>query len=95
MKPFHKFSGLIFDFNGVLFWDDHLQRKSWLKFAGQLREAPLTDGEIDRRWGVRKCTQHTYEPPTPLFEKIQLSQYEGVNQVIESLSEIRVDSLFT
>ncbi len=41
------FSGLIFDFNGVLFWDDHLQRQSWRKFASQLRAEPLSDEEID------------------------------------------------
>jgi beta-phosphoglucomutase-like phosphatase (HAD superfamily) len=41
------FEGIIFDFNGVLFWDDSLQRKSWQKFAAQLRDAPLTDEEID------------------------------------------------
>jgi beta-phosphoglucomutase-like phosphatase (HAD superfamily) len=40
-------AGIIFDFNGVLFWDDSLQRKSWRKFAAQLRDDPLTDQEID------------------------------------------------
>jgi beta-phosphoglucomutase len=41
------FEGIIFDFNGVLFWDDSLQRKSWRKFVAQLRDDPLTDEEID------------------------------------------------
>jgi HAD superfamily hydrolase (TIGR01509 family) len=41
------FTGLIFDFNGVLFWDDQLQRQSWRKFAAQLRPEPLTDEEIN------------------------------------------------
>jgi beta-phosphoglucomutase len=44
-KP--KLKGLIFDFNGVLFWDDQLQRDSWRAFAAQLRKQPLTDFEID------------------------------------------------
>jgi len=49
LPPIHHapFSGLIFDFNGVLFWDDLLQRKSWRKFTAQLRDAPLTDEEIE------------------------------------------------
>ena len=47
MKPRSKSKGLIFDFNGVLFWDDQLQRASWRRFATQLRETPLTDDEID------------------------------------------------
>ena len=41
------FSGLIFDFNGVLFWDDHLQRASWREFTKHLRSRPLTDEEIN------------------------------------------------
>jgi HAD superfamily hydrolase (TIGR01509 family) len=41
------FRGLIFDFNGVLFWDDDLQRKSWRQFAARIRDELLTDAEID------------------------------------------------
>jgi len=41
-----KFRGLIFDFNGVLFWDDAVQKESWRSFAAQLRDEPLTDEEI-------------------------------------------------
>jgi beta-phosphoglucomutase-like phosphatase (HAD superfamily) len=40
------FSGLIFDFNGVLWWDESLQQRSWRAFAAQLRPAPLTDEEL-------------------------------------------------
>jgi HAD superfamily hydrolase (TIGR01509 family) len=47
MKKQGKFKGLIFDFNGVLFWDDQLQRDSWRVFAANLRTEPLTDTEID------------------------------------------------
>jgi len=47
MRHRKKFKGLIFDFNGVLFWDDQLQRDSWRMFAANLREQPLSDAEID------------------------------------------------
>ncbi|MFC1997360.1 HAD family hydrolase [Chloroflexota bacterium] len=47
MKPPKKYKGLIFDFNGVLLWDDRIQRDSWRAFAGQLRERALSDDEID------------------------------------------------
>jgi beta-phosphoglucomutase-like phosphatase (HAD superfamily) len=47
MKPTAKYKGLIFDFNGVLLWDDQIQRESWCTFASQLRERPLSDKEID------------------------------------------------
>lgn len=47
MKGRSKFKGLIFDFNGVLLWDDQLQRDSWREFAAQLSDVPLSDDEID------------------------------------------------
>jgi beta-phosphoglucomutase len=47
MKPAGTFKGLIFDFNGVLLWDDHIQRDSWRAFASQLCRRSLTDDEID------------------------------------------------
>jgi HAD superfamily hydrolase (TIGR01509 family) len=47
MKNPGKFKGLIFDFNGVLFWDNQLQRDSWRVFAANFRPEPLTDAEID------------------------------------------------
>lgn len=47
MKGRSKFKGLIFDFNGVLIWDDQLQRDSWRAFAAELRPEPLSDAEID------------------------------------------------
>ena len=46
MKATAKFEALIFDFNGVLLWDDRLQRGSWLAFAALLRPEPLSDQEL-------------------------------------------------
>ncbi len=40
------FSAFIFDFNGVLFWDEAQQEDSWRAFATQLRPAPLTAEEF-------------------------------------------------
>lgn len=37
---------IIFDFNGVLLWDTHLQEQAWRQFALTVRDAPLTDEEI-------------------------------------------------
>jgi HAD superfamily hydrolase (TIGR01509 family) len=51
MKPrgnlLNNLQGIIFDFNGVLLWDDALQRNSWRQFAAQYRQTPLSDAEID------------------------------------------------
>jgi HAD superfamily hydrolase (TIGR01509 family) len=41
-----KFEGIIFDFNGVLWWDGHLQEAAWQTFAEQLRGRPFTNEEI-------------------------------------------------
>lgn len=42
-----RLEGIIFDFNGVLWWDSHLQRRAWRRFSTTLREIPLSDEEID------------------------------------------------
>jgi len=39
------YQGVIFDFNGVLFWDADLQVQSWQQVAIDLRGRPLTDEE--------------------------------------------------
>jgi HAD superfamily hydrolase (TIGR01509 family) len=40
------FQGIIFDFNGVLWWDGHLQEQSWRQFSAELRGWLLSAGEI-------------------------------------------------
>jgi HAD superfamily hydrolase (TIGR01509 family) len=41
-----KYQGIIFDFNGVLFWDADLQVKSWQGIAQDLRGHEMTDDEL-------------------------------------------------
>lgn len=41
-----KYSGIIFDFNGVLWWDNHLQDESWHDFSAEQRGYPLSDLEM-------------------------------------------------
>jgi beta-phosphoglucomutase-like phosphatase (HAD superfamily) len=38
---------VIFDFNGVLWWDAHLQNKAWKAYSATLRGWPLSDEEMD------------------------------------------------
>lgn len=42
----NQFSGVIFDFNGVLLWDNHLHEEAWRRFSKRLRGYPLTDEEM-------------------------------------------------
>ena len=41
-----QFSGIIFDFNGVLWWDSDLQEAAWMQFAAALRGRPLSATEV-------------------------------------------------
>lgn len=41
-----KYSGIIFDFNGVLWWDNRLQDESWHDFSAEQRGYPLSDLEM-------------------------------------------------
>ena len=41
-----KFLGIIFDFNGVLWWDKHLQEQAWSHFAEQVKGDSLTSEEM-------------------------------------------------
>jgi beta-phosphoglucomutase-like phosphatase (HAD superfamily) len=41
------YRGIIFDFNGVLFFDSDLQEKSWQVMARKLRGREMTDEEFD------------------------------------------------
>jgi beta-phosphoglucomutase-like phosphatase (HAD superfamily) len=40
-----RYTGIIFDFNGVLLWDTHLHEQVWSDFAAKLRGTPLTAAE--------------------------------------------------
>ena len=41
-----KYGGIIFDFNGVLWWDGPFQEQSWRQFSAELRGWPLSADEI-------------------------------------------------
>lgn len=41
-----KYKGLIFDFNGVLLWDQHLHDEIWKKIAKEIRGKDLSEDEL-------------------------------------------------
>ena len=44
--------GIIFDFNGTLFWDSQLHYDAWREFSALLRDKPFTDEEMrDKMFG--------------------------------------------
>ncbi len=40
------YKGIIFDFNGTLFWDSHLHKQAWREYSKILRGNPFTDDEM-------------------------------------------------
>lgn len=41
-----KLEAIIFDFNGVLWWDGHLQDQAWKRFSAEKRGIPFSDAEM-------------------------------------------------
>ena len=54
------FQSIIFDFNGVLWWDGHLQERSWKQFAAQVLGVTLSNEQIAAHVHGR-TNQHTFE----------------------------------
>lgn len=54
------FQGLIFDFNGVLWWDSHLQERAWRQFSRKVRGTPFSQEETAIHVHGRN-NQHTLE----------------------------------
>jgi beta-phosphoglucomutase-like phosphatase (HAD superfamily)/ribosomal protein S18 acetylase RimI-like enzyme len=46
LKVFDTYTGIIFDFNGVLLWDTDIQEQTWVDFSTKLRGVPLSQEEI-------------------------------------------------
>ena len=40
------YKGVIFDFNGTLFWDSEKHLEAWREFSKRLREHAFTDDEM-------------------------------------------------
>lgn len=41
-----KYKGIIFDFNGTLFWDSAKHKQTWIEFSKRLRGYPFTEEEL-------------------------------------------------
>ncbi|MEJ2751812.1 MAG: HAD family phosphatase, partial [Chloroflexota bacterium] len=64
-----RFSGIIFDFNGVLWWDNALQEESWRDWSAELRGYPLSDEEMTEHvHGRNNSYTQQYLSRTPLTE---------------------------
>lgn len=44
----HKFKGIIFDFNGTLFWDSKKHLEAWREYSKKLRGTAFTDEEMQK-----------------------------------------------
>jgi beta-phosphoglucomutase-like phosphatase (HAD superfamily) len=72
-----KFKGIIFDFNGVLLWDTHLQEQAWLQFSAEIRGVPFSAEEMTIHMHGRN-NQYTQDylagRPVTDIELVQLVQ---------------------
>ena len=57
---FMKYEGLIFDFNGVLWWDTRQQEIAWKQFSSEVRGTPFSREEMTVHVHGRN-NQHTLE----------------------------------
>ncbi len=46
MMTNNQYDGVIFDFNGVLLWDNHLHEEAWRRFSERLRGVPISVDEM-------------------------------------------------
>ena len=79
-----KFLGIIFDFNGVLWWDNHLQEQAWSQFAEQFSGIYLTSEEMASQVHGRN-NRHTLEflAGTNLDDE-QIEQLSGQKETISN-----------
>lgn len=77
-----RYRGLIFDFNGVLFWDNSLHEEAWRQYSTRLRGRPLSDREmIERVHGRtnRDIFEYVLGRPVAAEELLRLSEEkEGI-----------------
>ena len=67
--------GIIFDFNGTLFWDSQLHIDAWIEFSAKIREKPFTvDEMLHHMFGMTNKDILTYalgkEPDEEFVNKI-------------------------
>lgn len=71
------YAGMIFDFNGVLWWDGPLQEQAWREFSANYRGVPLTPAEMAEHVHGRP-NRHTLSylggHPLPASEVARLSE---------------------
>ncbi len=73
---------VIFDFNGVLFWDSHFHEAAWRSLSTELRGTPFSDTEMVLNVHGRN-NRHTIE--YALQRRINSRELEELNQRKESL----------
>ena len=79
-----KYRGIIFDFNGVLWLDNHLQHQAWNEFSIKLRGKPLSQDEMahyihgtSNKLGLEYISSHVLTPDkVQLFTKQKESIYQ-------------------
>lgn len=56
----NEIKGILFDFNGVLWWDTPFQEQAWKRFSGEVRGTPFSQDEMVNHVHGRN-NKHTLE----------------------------------
>ena len=80
VKNMKKYKGIIFDFNGTLFWDSKMHLEAWREYSKKLRSYPFTDDEM-RKYMFGRTNEDIVkyligkQPSKELVEKCQNMGY--------------------
>ena len=76
------YKGIIFDFNGTLFFDSNMHLEAWREFSAKLRGTPFTDAEMrEHMFGRTNKDIIEYaigKTPTDEFVKAMAEEKEGL-----------------
>jgi len=82
LPSLQRYHGIIFDFNGVLLWDKHLNDRAWQETAPQIMGRQFTEAEM-HEWVYGRPNRETFEwmrgQKLPKDEALQLIEVkEGI-----------------
>ena len=79
-----KFEAIIFDFNGVLWWDGHLQDQAWKQFSAEKRGSVFSEEEMAAAFAAGIGGIFALGPKR---NHDGLAQLAGITMVIENLAQ--------
>ena len=88
------YKGIIFDFNGTLFWDSEKHQQAWREFSKRLRDHAFTDEEMrDYMFGRTNEDIIAYligkKPDAELVESLQKKKKPSIEICVQKMQKIQ------